>query len=144
MKWFLILLLSIANAFAASNTVYDVMNMSMVDKKAVNFSGQKISANVEANASTNIDLTLSDDSLFTGAIVYAPGACLDDEIKFQILMGSTVIIQFIDWFVASGLNKEIAYPAKIPAGLTMRAVYKNTCSNQINVKINYSLHKILQ
>ena len=133
----------IGKLWAATGTTYDVMNMQTIDKKMVNFIGQKVSADVPVGIS-NIDYTTTDDVLFTGAVLSSPSACPDDELKFQVLLGSTVLNTFIDWFVLKGLSKELDYPAKIPAGLILRVVYKNTCSSAINVKINYSLHKVLQ
>jgi len=140
----LLITTTFSSSYAASGTSYDVMNMNMIDKKMVNFDGKKASYTVNAGATENIDLTLTDDSLFTGANLYSPSSCPDDEVKFQVLMGDTLLNQFMDWYVAGGINKELAYPAKIPAGLKIRIAYKNTCSNPINVKINYSLHKVLQ
>jgi hypothetical protein len=146
MKYFFTLCLALffsVFVFGASGTTYNPSRSDELDKTKVNFNGQKVMGTVPALSTSNIDMTLSDDCLLTGAKVILVGACEDDEIKFQVLVGSTVVNQFIDWY-ASDLEKELKYPAKIPTGLTLRVVYKNTCpTTSVKVKINYSLHKVL-
>ena len=144
MKICIFLFLIVFNAYSATSTTYDVMNMNMVDKKAVNFDGRKVAATVATSSVANLDITLADDELLSGVVLYSPQSCADDEVKLQVLAGSTLLSQYADWYVAGGINKELEYPAKILGGLTIRAVYKNTCTIPVSVKLNYSLHKVLQ
>lgn len=132
-----------ATSYGASGTAYDPKNINDFDKTKLNFNGMKVGATVAADSTQNLDLTLTDDHLISGASVTLYGNCADDEVKFQVLMGSTVVASYIDWF-AKDMDKTLEYPAKIPAGLTLRVVYKNTCpSESVKVRINYHLHKVL-
>lgn len=124
------------------NSTYDVMNVDTLDKTKVNFNGMKMTLDVPANSTGNLDLTLADDHFITGAKLILSGRNIDDEIKFQILSGTTIVNQFIDWF-AIDLEKELLYPAKIPGNLTIRVAYKNTGSAVVKVRVNLSLHKVL-
>ncbi len=141
---FLILFLFSLNTYAMSGSTYNPQSVGDFTKDKVQFNGQKISAIASAASDTNIDFVLADDYLITGASLKAAGACVDDEVKFQVVSGTTVVNQFIDWYVMDGVNKDLIYPAKIPATLKLRAVYKNTCaSTTVKVLINYNLHKVL-
>ena len=124
------------------NSTYDVMNINTFDKTKVNFNGQKMALDVPSSSTGNLDLTLTDDHFITGAQLILSGRNIDDEIKFQILYGSTVVNQFIDWF-AVDLEKELLYPAKLSGGLTIRLSYKNTGNGVVKVRVNLSLHKVL-
>jgi hypothetical protein len=144
MKSFLLGLFFVFSAHAMSGSTYDVMNIYTLDKTKLNFNGLKVSASIPANTVQDIDLTLADDHLFTGAQIILTGNCDNDEMQIKIVSGTTVVNQFIDWY-ATNMTKELPYPAKIPATLKIRATYKNTClSNAVNVRVNYSLHKVLQ
>lgn len=129
----------------ATNTIYDVMNMSLIDKAKVNYNGVKRKEIVPPGETKNIDIIFSDDILLTGACFILTNSSSDDEIQIQIVHpnGITVLNQFIDWY-AKDLDKDLPYPAKIPAGLIVRFVYKNTSEiNSVTCRINYSTHKII-
>lgn len=125
------------------STIFDPKSTSEMTKANLNFNGQKMMGTVLPGTTQNIDLTLTEDHLLTGATLILTNASSDDEVKFQIVMGTTVVNQFIDWY-AKDLDKDIGYPAKIPAGLIIRVVYKNTnTTNSVKVRVNLNLHKIL-
>lgn len=143
MKTLIILLLFSLKSFALCGTTFDPKRIDELDKTKVTFGGLKASATVLPLTTQNIDLAIADDHLLTGASLILTNNCPDDEIKFQVLMGTTVASQFIDWY-SKDLDKEIPYPAKMFCGLTLRAIYKNTCSAaSVKVRINYNLHKII-
>ena len=145
MRFVLVFLFSI-NALALTTTSFNPSNQSLYSKESMAYAGQKVSGVAAAATTTNFDMTVADVYLLTGAAAKAIGACEADEIKFQVLMGSTVVPNgtFIDWFMIDGkIDKEIPYPAKIEAGLKLRVAYKNTCSTSVNVYVNYSLHKVV-
>jgi hypothetical protein len=145
MKVFLLIHLFSLSLLAMTGSTYDVMNVTTLDKSKINFNGQKIIGVVPINSTANIDLTLTDDHFITGASVKAIGSCEEDEVKFQVVSGTTVVSTFIDWYIGSGIDKDLLYPAKIPATLKLRLSYKNTCTlNTVKVLINYNLHKVLQ
>jgi len=137
------LFLFCSSIFAMTSSTYNPSSVDGFDKNKLNYNGQKVSAVVPGGTTQDIDLALTDDHLLTGAQVVLSGNCDLDEIKFKVVMGTTVVNQFIDWF-ATNFSKDLPYPAKIPAGLTLRVTYKNSCTNAaVTVRVNYFLHKIL-
>lgn len=152
-----LLLLISSSAFALTGTVYNPTSVDAFDKTKLNYNGLKVSASVAAGATTDVNLALTDDHLLTGAQLILTGACDLDEVQFKIVDSSSsipvparvafpnypILNQFIDWY-ASNFSKDLPYPAKITAGLTLRVTYKNTCvSTAVTVKVNYFLHKII-
>ena len=141
--YILSILMISAISHGISSSTYDPPSMSSIEKTKVNFNGQKVFASVPFGTTQDIDLTVSDDHLMTGAQLLLTGNCDMDEIQFKVVSGSTVVTQFIEWY-ASTFSKDMIYPAKVPAGLKLRVTYKNTCaSGSVTVKINYFLHKVL-
>lgn len=127
----------------ATNTKYDVMNMSMIDKKEVLYFGKKTRAVVTAGTTKNIDMVFADDILLTGAKFILTNSHPDDTIKIQIVHPTAgVLNEFIDWYAAE-LDKDLPYPAKIPANLTIRVVYQSVGTTDVTVRVNYSAHKVL-
>ena len=125
------------------NSTYNPMNISDLEKGKLNFNGQKIQGTCVAGGSVNVDLTLTDDHLMTGASLQLSGNNPGDSIQFQIVHPvAGVLNQFIDWY-AKEFDKEMNYPAKIPAGLILRLVYNSTGASNVDIFINYSLHKVL-
>lgn len=146
MKIILILLLS-CFCMAAVNTNYDVSNISLMDKNKVEFMGIGVASLVAAGETSTIDYELPDDVFLTGAKMKATGACDDDRIKVQIVFGTTMVNQFIDWW-SMDMDTELPIPAKIPKTHPtlgqgkIRAIYQNTCTMPVKVRVNYHLYKI--
>lgn len=143
MKFVLALLFSGA-VFAATNTSFNPDTVEQFSKGSQEYKGQKSFATVSAGETLNIDFIITEDTLITGARVHSHGACEADEIKFQVLSGSNVVTTFIDWYIMNeNIDKDLTYPAKLTPGLTVRAIYKNTCLVlPTNVYINYYMHKV--
>lgn len=146
MKWISILLLSML-AVGATNTAYDAENMSTINKNKVNFNGIGVSAIIDPSSTGVIDYEPTDDIFLTGAKTRLPNSCEDDKIKIQIMYGTTVVNQFIDWW-AWDMDTELPIPSKIPkthpvlGNAKIRAVYTNTCTVPIKVRINYHTYII--
>jgi hypothetical protein len=155
---FISILFSI-NVFAITGSTYNPSTTGAIQKERVNFFGQKVSASVPFGTTQDIDYTIADDYLITGAQIVLTGNCDMDEIQIKVVDAAGVIPaaarasyplyptlnQFIDWY-AQSLTKELTYPARLDGGmgLKLRATYKNTCtSGAATVRLNYSLHKIL-
>lgn len=152
-KFFLGLTLLLAlGSLGATNTAYDVINMNDIDKTKVMFYGVGVGAEVPAGAVDHvIELPMTDDVFLTGAQTKITGACPDDKVKIQIISPSvdlpgipanTMMVEFINWW-AMDMDTQIPYPSKIRGGFKIRALYTNTCTTTIKVRINYHLHKIL-
>jgi hypothetical protein len=148
MKIFLVILFITITSYAAINTTYDAANIYTLDKNKVNFNGIGVGAEVPANTDDFvIDYVLTDDVFMTGAKMMASGACGDDRIKVQIMCGSVMVKQFIDWW-SMDMDTQLPIPSKIPAShpqlgaCKIRAIYKNTCTMAVKVRINYHLFTI--
>ena len=128
----------------AINTTYDVAKISDIDKNKVKYYGKKVRATVPFNTTVNIDYALTDDVFITGAKLIITNGTADDFVKFQVVHPTAgVLNEFIDWY-ASDMDKELPYPAKLPAGLILRIVY-TSASLAVSpvVRANYSLHRIV-
>jgi hypothetical protein len=143
MKFILVLLLS-SYAFGLTNTTFNPDTIHEFSKNSMEFKGQKVMVEAASSKETSVDFEITEDTLITGARVQAVGACEADEIKFQVINKDMVVTTFIDWYIQNGvIEKELNYPAKLPAGLVVRAVYKNTCAMMsVNVYINFYMHKV--
>jgi hypothetical protein len=125
------------------NSTYNPLSVAEFDKSKMAFNGQKVKAIVPAGTVMNIDLPLTDDHLITGAMINLDGNVPGDEIKFHIVHPVYGIVNtFINWYAAD-FNKEIPYPAKLPAGLIIRIAYTSTGTADVNIYANFSLHKVL-
>lgn len=152
-KNFLFFVLTIAVtavAIAAINTTYDAANIYTLDKNKIEFNGVGVGAEVPASTDDYvIDYNLSDDNFLTGAKMMATGACGDDRIKVQVVCGTTTVKQFIDWW-SMDMDTQLPIPSKVPAShpvlgaCKIRALYKNTCTTTVKIRVNYHLYKILQ
>lgn len=148
MKKFILFLFIPFIAFGAINTKYDAANITTLDKNKVEFQGVGIAG--LAPASTNgftIDYPLTDDMFITGAKMLAKNPCEDDRIKVQVIFGTTIASQFIDWW-SMDMDTQLPIPAKIPAthptlgAAKIRVVYDNTCTVPVKVRVNLHLYKI--
>jgi hypothetical protein len=137
-----------------TNTTYNPPNINSFIKAALNFNAQGVSTTGTAGAVTNLDYTLSDDCLITGMELIINNGNYGDKASFQIVDGSgafsgtpgTVLNQFAtNWNIppTADTQFDMAYPAKIYAGLTLRIVYTSTGTSNPFIAINYKLHKVL-
>jgi hypothetical protein len=127
---------------------------------------QSVQSTVAAGQSANIDLKLTDDHFITGSILLANNANFGDVVTLQVMdrdlnlqgiygAGITtmypnypVLRQFVtNWGVSADtqlkIDKTHSYPAKIMAGLYLRAIYTSTGTSNVNVILNYELHIVL-
>jgi len=139
----------------ASNTTYRPTRVADFEASKLNFNAQGTFTTASANQITAIDFTLSDDCLITGAWVLTENGTVGDYCNFQVVDTSgaftgtpnTVINQFVtNWYLPSSADVQLdmAYPAKIYAGLTLRVLYTSiSTTTAVSVAINYKLHKVL-
>ena len=125
------------------NTIYDPISQVEFNKTKMRFNGQKAFGIIPAGQEANVDLAITDDHLLTGVVFNVIGNAPGDEITLQIVHPTNgVILTFLNWFARS-FDRELGYPAKIPAGLIIRAHYKSIGTKDVEVYCNYFLHKIL-
>lgn len=138
----------------ASGTTFNPNKTADFERTKLTFNAQGVSATATAGTTTNIDLTMTDDCLLTGAWLVTHNGAYGDNINFQIVDGAgaftgipgTVILQAItNWSTppTTDVQVDMVYPAKIYTGLTLRIVYTSTGESDAFVAINYKLHKVL-
>jgi len=136
------------------NSVFNPTHIDEFDKTKLNFDAKGVTASITAGTSQNIDLTLTDDHLITGAWMIVDGATLGDTVNLQVVdttgftgyPAGTVLNQFItNFYLPTSASEQfnITYPAKIIAGLTLRVVYTSTGATNPFFAANFYLHKIL-
>jgi hypothetical protein len=136
------------------NTTYNPLNLNDFEKTKINKNAQGVSIIIPAGTDVSIDLLLTDDTLVTGADCLVKGAIAGDTVDFQIygpnpLTGiSGVLNQFVTkWFINPDSTQQSTphsnYPAKIPAGLTLRIIYHSTGTTDVWFAANYNLEKVL-
>lgn len=137
-----------------SFTTYKPIKVSDFEANKLNYDAKGVSTTVTGGTTHNLDLTLTDDCLITGAWMITSDGYLGDTASFQVIdttgmtgyPAGTVLSQFItNWYLptAADAQFELAYPAKVYAGLTLRLVYNSTGTSNVFLAINYKLHKIL-
>jgi hypothetical protein len=139
-----------------NNSQYAPTSSSQYSSKDLNanFKGNLFSAT--AGNVTNNDMLISDDHLIDGATLICINAAIGDKMTMQVVdkdnvmgYGANVVLgQYVtDWYVNPNESKQLdfqsAYPAKIYTGLYLRLIYTSTGSTNVDVIVNYRLHKIL-
>jgi hypothetical protein len=118
---------------------------------AVKFAGAAAGGDAVAGQTVNIDYVAPFDLVITGAVVIVKNAKIDDLVSLQVVHPQAGVLDtFVtDWYVSETSDEQFAlqlnYPANIPAGLILRAVYKaNGTLATRQVRINYLLHKVIE
>jgi hypothetical protein len=126
-------------------------NVDQFTSDNVAFAGGSAAGDAVANETKNIDYTVPVDLCLTGAVVIVHGAKVDDKVSLQVVHPSLgVLNEFVtDWYMADDQSEQFAlqlnYPANVPAGLYIRAVYKATSEvGTRKARINYLLHKVVE
>lgn len=133
------------------NTLFNPKTLSEFNKDHLEFSGQAIFLNCNVSETQSQDLVLADDYLVTGGDLLVEGGLIDDKIFLQVVHPvAGVIKEFISGFrIASDtikqLNLQLHYPAKIPAGLSLRCKYIASADGALRkIAVNFYLHKVLE
>jgi hypothetical protein len=129
-------------------STFNPQNVSEFEKSKVAKDANGVSGTAVAGQTTNIDLVLADDMLITGGFLLAQNANQGDYCHFKVMAGPTLAAQFVtNWFIDPSQTKQQTpqsnFPAKIPAGLTLRVSYVNVGATDVWVAINYDLNKVL-
>lgn len=134
-----------------TNTLFNPKTLNEFNKDHLEFSGQAIFLICDVSETQSQDLVLSDDYLVTGGDLLVEGGLIDDKIFLQVVHPvAGVIKEFISGFrIASDtikqLNLQLPYPAKIPAGLSLRCKYISAATGSTRkIAVNFYLHKVLE
>jgi hypothetical protein len=152
------------------NSTYVAKRFEDLNSDACMLNAQSATATIAAGSTTNVDLQLTDDHFITGLEAVANNSNFGDTVTMQIVDNDNVLPtaygaywtteqpilyptypilrQFAtNWAINSDTQLKFAqtalYPAKVIAGLTVRAIYTSTGTTNVNVAMNYELHKIL-
>ena len=122
----------------------------------VNKNGQGVIFTALAGQTTNGDYKLVDDCFITGGILSTLTSTFGDSTTFQVIdidnimgYGANVVLgQYItNWYMRSDtqlqIDESIPYPAKIYTGLYLRVRYTSIGATDVQVIVNYRLHKAL-
>jgi hypothetical protein len=137
------------------NSTYDPNKLADFEKTKLNLNGkgvygESIVTDITIPVETHIDLLLTDDVLFTGGVLLVKGGHFEDKMSMQIVHPTYgVVNEFVtDFRIAEDTQKQFEmkneYPAKLPAGLTLRIKYVPAPIVGVrDIAGNFILHKVL-
>jgi len=146
------------------NSTYSPKRFEDLNADTCMLNAQGISGTAIAGTATNIDLHITDDHIFTGMTVMANSSAFGDTLTLQVVDKDSllanipgistmypnypVLRQFgtnlcIVSDAQTKLTKEGTYPAKVIAGLYIRIIYTSVGSINVDLSVNYELHKVL-
>lgn len=133
-----------------TNTVFHPRSLDEFNSSNVNYNGYGVySSTINANAETDIDCSFADDLAVTGIELNIQNPQIGDYMQLMVVHPSgtilnTFVLRWIMGPVSFRTFYQINYPAKLFAGLILRAKYVSvTATAPTFVGINYGLHKIL-
>lgn len=106
-----------------------------------------VKGTVTAGTTTNLDHVLTEERWIDGVEITHVGGAPGDTVNFQIVHPiAGVLDQFGEtWNIDSTAGKQgavvLSYPAKIPAGLTIRCAYTSVGETNVWIGVNLRLHK---
>ena len=137
-----------------SGLIISKVNMFASDN--VRFDGKGIIGTVTAGTTGNIDLVMTDDCFLTGGILRTKNSYFGDYANMQVVdkdnmlgYGANVVLnQFVTkWYMRSDAQEQfetsLPYPSKVLGGLYLRIVYVSVGVVDVDVTMNYELHKAL-
>lgn len=96
---------------------------------------------------TAIDYILTEERYINGVRLLTKGAAWGDYIKFQVVHPVYGVLNEFGtkWYIDADNAKQedvlVPYPARLPAGLTVRILYTSVGTENITVYANLYLHK---
>lgn len=160
MKYLLLLLLT-TQAFSVNVPERDLNGKTVItvspfaDNSHVEFRGQGIANSIPFGTIKNIDLKTPFDVYFNGLQIIIQNHVLGDNVDLQIVdvdgvvgPAGTVLETFANsWFMATDKQDQgtflLNYKAKILKDLYFRVKYHSTGGTNVNIYMNFWLHKIL-
>jgi hypothetical protein len=142
------------------NSTYNPNNASEFEKTKLTANNTGATGTAIAGQTTSIDLDLTDDHLMTGIQLIAKGSVFGDKVDMMVIAKSSPLPNgapiptnvplaqfgtnvYLDEDSQMKFNEEARYPAKILAGMTLRIDYHSIGSADVQVAVNYRLHKVL-
>jgi hypothetical protein len=138
------------------NSQLKLTQISQFSSANVNANGRGKMQTVPAGTTVSIDLKMTDDCFITGGVLRTDAATFGDKATFQVIdidnilgYGENKILgtYLTDWYMRSDaqqqLDENLYYPAKILANLYLRVIYASVGNTDVQVAVNYRLHKAL-
>lgn len=138
------------------NSTLVISQLEQLSSTHVNSAATGILGTALAGQTTALDLAITDDVFIVGGCLLASGATFGDYVRFQVVdkdnilgYGANLVLgQYINsWYLRSDsqlqINETMVYPAKVRAGLYLRAIYVSTGGSDVPFAINYRLHRAL-
>ena len=132
------------------NTVFNPKTLSEFTKDHLEFAGKSLYLEALESATTEQDLTASEDYLLTGGELLVQNGSIDDEVFLQVVHPVIgVVKEFITGYRVAPdsvrqLSLQIDYPSKLLAGLSIRCKYVAASGVTRKVAVNLFLHRILE
>lgn len=138
-----------------SNTSYRPTKVSEFEATKLQYNPTGVRQVVTKNSDTNVDLYFTDDNLLTGLWIAGKNIADGDYLKLRIIdtdnifeAGAGAMIKQFgkEIYLPENCDQhfDIAYPAKIVAGLTLRIVYHSVSTEtDPTLLVNYKLHLVL-
>jgi len=141
----------------ATNTTYRPARVNDFEYQKLNYNAKGVKANPALDTTTNLDLYFTDDHLITGFWIVGSNVTFGDKVALQVIDtdnvfgfgADTVLNQFATniYLPVGSFSQDfdVAYPAKIYAGLSLRLIYTSTATtgDTPSFAVNYKIHKIL-
>jgi hypothetical protein len=134
-----------------SNGVPIIKMSPFSDAMGFRFRGVSFGCTVAQNETKHCDYHLTEERWINGGRLIVPNKGPSDKVSFQVIdkdnvmgFGNNVVLdQFItDFYIpqTGDLTVNLAYPARILAGLYLRLIYTSTHESGADVKCNLYLH----
>jgi hypothetical protein len=132
-----------------TGTLFQPTKIEELNSAVVNYNGYGITGPITPLATTNLDLTFADDMIVTSIELIVNDPQNGDYMVLSVVHPSGVVLNtFVPrWYMGITSFRsfyQIAYPAKLVAGLILRASYVSTNATAPTfVAGNFGLHKVL-
>lgn len=132
-----------------TGTLFAPTKVEELNSAVVNYNGYGITGAITPLATTNLDLTFADDMIVTSIELILNDPQNGDYMVLQVVHpNGTILNTFVPKWIM-GITSfrsfyKVGYPAKLFAGLILRASYISAnATGPTFVAVNFGLHKVL-
>jgi len=132
-----------------TNTLFNPKQVDEFNSSVLNYNGYGVEGPITANATTDLDLTFADDMIVTAIELIVVDPSAGDYMTLSVIhpLGTVLNVFVPKWLTGPSSFRtwyQVSYPAKLVAGLILRASYiSTTATAPTYVGVNYGLHKVL-
>jgi len=132
----------------------EIVQITPFSSNAVEFKGKGVKGTATKEATTDIDLKITEGSLINGGLLYTNNAVVGDKFTCQVVdkdgiyyPAGTVLNEWItNWYAMPNTKMDLTTPqaGAIPANVYLRIKYTSIGTvNDVDVIVNYKLNKDL-